>query len=75
MGRFTKYNANLSLLVPYPVPTFRFIFEPISLGIIDGNSCRLVNDDIPAVIHYGNPVFTILIFLHFYSLYKFCQLH
>ena len=67
MGRFTKYNANLSLLVPYPVPTFRFVFEPISLGVIDGNFCRLVNDDIPAVTHYGDPVLTILHLFHFCS--------
>ena len=75
MGRFTKYNANLTLLVSDPVPAFRCVSEPISLSIVDGNSCYLVNNDIPAVIQFGNPVFTILIFLHFYSLYKFCQLH
>ena len=35
------------------------IHEPIPLGIIDDSSCHFVNDDVPAVILYGNPFLTI----------------
>ena len=42
--RHINVDSNLPLLVPYPVPAFRFIFEPVTLGIIDDYSSRLVND-------------------------------
>ena len=52
-------DSNLSLLVPYPVPAFRFIFEPVTLGIIDDCPSCLVNDDVLPVYELWNPVFTI----------------
>ena len=62
--RHINVDSNLSLLVPYPVPAFRFIFEPVTLGIIDDYSSRLVNDDVSAVIKFGNPIFSV--FFHNY---------
>jgi len=48
--RHINVDSNLPLLVPYPVPAFRFIFESVTLGIIDDYSSRLVNDNVSAVI-------------------------
>jgi hypothetical protein len=57
--RHINVDSNLSLLVPYPVPAFRFIFEPVTLGVIDDCSSRIVNDDVLPVYELWNPVFTI----------------
>ena len=39
-------------------------FESVTLGIIDDYSSRLVNDDVSAVIKFGNPIFSV--FFHNY---------